>query len=221
MPYDPCSKGDVKHTERKQRAEDTYNAIQEVENLSPELFTEALAGDLGPSMGKLYGQLIVRHNLWETAIRLSQHADPKIAFRSSWALANAYEKNRAYFAGDFSHEFLETYLESTNGSVQRSFSKILCDMLRRKLISPDIETQEKIAEKTFGLLIDTETKVAVKVWAMEILFDMAPEFDWVNEYLEDVIRTELQRECPAPAMISHGKKVLRRLKDRQGTNHKN
>lgn len=210
--------GDLRHAERRQRAEDIYNAILQSGSLSPEEFTEALGGALGPRMGEFYGGLIVKHGLWEAAIGLASHPDPKIAFRSSWALEKAYASHKKYFADNFSGTFIGQYLKSGNGSVDRSYSKILCDMLRRKLIEPGTETLDKIAVKAFDLLIGPDTKVAVKVWAMEILFDLAGRFAWIDEHLEDVVRGELGKESSTPAMSNHGRKLLRRIGERQDKN---
>lgn len=241
---------DLKYSERRQRAEDTYNNIATDCILSPERFTEALSGDIGPGMGKLYGELTVKHNLWEVVVKLSSHHDPKVAFRSSWALDKAYfslgkvpdgapslsgkdegydkhgnsnglnnlgsisNLNRAGFALRFSPLLVEKYLETNNGSVLRSYGKILCDMLRRNFVNPDTGTLEKIAEKAFDTLIDPEVKVAVKVWAMEILYDLSPKFDWIDEHLEEVIKLQLEKTGTTPAMISHGKKVIARIRRR-------
>lgn len=205
----------LKYAERKSKAEGLYDNLANTLSLSPEQFAEALGGNFMGKMGKMYGNLIIKHNLWESAITLALHHNPKIAFRSAWALDNAYFSNREELPNHFPKLFIDTYLASENGSVHRCYTKILCDMLKRKLIHPEISTLEKIAEKTFDLLLNPDTKVAVKAWCVEVLYILSSKISWVDEHLEDTIRTQLEREPLSPATINHAKKTLIRLQKRK------
>lgn len=197
---------------RQAGADAAYEALNAAHAVSAQQFTAALAGELGPGMDECYGSLLHRHGLWTTALELAGHADPRVAFRASWALEWAYFHDREAIR-PYLDKFLGNYFTIANRSVHRHYTKMLCDMMRKGIAAPDDALAQRIAERTFDLLVDPNTKVAVKVWCGEILFDLAPRIPWVAENLAEVVELQVER-YPSPAMVNHGTKLLARIRRR-------
>lgn len=169
----------------------------------------ALDTQFGKGMNRSVGQDIARNGWWKEALDMAFHADNRIAFRASWCLEWAYREQPDNFR-PYLPRFLSDFLQSTNGSVHRTYTKMLCGMLRRQVICPDKPQREAIAEKCFDLLIDPGTRTAVKVWAMEILCDFR-DIGWVGEQLEDTVRGLSEADDCPPAMSAHCRKILQRI----------
>ncbi len=163
----------------------------------------------GKGMNVFLGRTIINEDLWDDARRLVSDADPQIAFRAAWALQWAMEHHSLPLT-DHSAHITHVFLDSRNGSVLRIYSKLLLEIMRKTDV--DNKTAERIAEKAFGLLLDPQTKVAVKVWLMEILENLSAKIDYVNENLTECIERLSEAPDCSPAMTSHARRVLRRIK---------
>lgn len=194
---------------RHQDSLERYQILCERDLIGVADLIEALQGEFGRDMDERYGRLIVERNLWEEALALAFHKDARVAFRSSWALEWAYYDRRDAFI-PFIPRFLLNYFQARNPSVHRHYTKMLCDLMRRGLFIPDDLQAEQIAEKTFDLLIGTDTKSAVRVWAAEILFELTTRIGWVAEHLEEVLRHQIDT-IPTPAILNHYAKLLKRI----------
>lgn len=190
-------------------AEQTYENIVLQDNLGLDGLIAGLQGEFGPGMDERYGRLIVEKNLWPDALGLAFHDDSRVAFRASWALEWAYFNHKEMFV-PYILRFFENYIVASNPSVHRHYTKMLCDMMRCGLFVPETSQMEQIAEKTFDLLIGAQTKSAVRVWAAEILFELSPALDWVEEYLSDVLRRQMEA-IPMPAILNHYGKLLKKI----------
>lgn len=206
-------KEEERRLRRQQAADEMYKVLASADEVTGEMLVIGLSGELGPGMAGRFGSLIQRHGLYGEAIALAGHPDDRVAFRASWALEWAYEADRERFR-PLSGDILATFLSSRNGSVHRIYTKMICDMSRRGIIVFDDREAEKVAEKAFDLLIDPDTKVAVKVWAAEVLFDLSAWLGWVRDHLPDVVRHQMELS-PTPAMLNHGNKLLRRIAARK------
>lgn len=163
----------------------------------------------GKGMNISVGETIITENLWDDARCLVSDADPQIAFRAAWALQWAMEHHSQPLT-DYSVHIKQVFLNSGNGSVLRIYSKLLLDIMRKTDFDDD--TALRIAEKSFDLLLAPQTKVAVKVWLMEILESLADRIDYVAENLEEcIVRLSESPDC-TPAMTAHSRKVLRRIR---------
>jgi hypothetical protein len=171
--------------------------------------TAELLCEFGSGMNERAGRIILDNNLIECALGLAMHPDPRAAFRSSWALDWAYFHDREAIL-PHAERLIDTFIEATNGSVHRQYSKIIYDMYHTRIVAVDGIRLARIAEKAFDLLIDTSTRTAVKVWCMELLFDIAPRVEWVGEQLGLTLRQMMESE-PSRGLANRAAKVLKRM----------
>lgn len=174
------------------------------ETLRDLLFSRGLT----KKMNVIIGTLIAEENLWEEAIILSRDNNPKIAFRASWALEWAYTMNSEQIERRF-EELLNDFSQTDNESVQRVYSKMLCDMIRRRVIYLSDEKAAAIAETCFDLLTNRQTPVAVKVWQIELLADLSQRIEWIEENLTDIVRDMSENSECTPAIAASARRFLK------------
>ena len=143
---------------------------------------------------------------------LTFYPQKEIAFRAAWILEYLVLTDLENFRPDVV-KFLECYPQQTNQSCRRHFAKILANMTAPKhaknLWIPECYNMDPIVEKTFEWLIDPKTPVAIKVYCMEVLFNLHPQFPWIREELEAEI-IFLLHDGQA-ALQSRGKAILKKL----------
>ena len=171
-----------------------------------------LKEQFGKGMNASLGRTIINENLWDEARGLVSDADPQIAFRAAWALQWAMEHHNQPLT-DYSAHITQVFLDSRNGSVLRIYSKLLLEIMRKTV--GDTHTALRIAAPAFDLLLYPQTKAAVKVWLMEILENLSAQIDYVNENLTECIERLSEAPDCSPAMTSHARRVLRRIKRKQ------
>lgn len=202
-----------RYERRSLAAQVAYESLAAQPAITAAQYEAALAGEFGRGMAERFGRLIAPHGLWSEVIDMALSEDDRVAFRASWALEWAYFDDRQAFAPHVSH-FFDVYLKSWNGSVHRMYTKMLCDMMRCGILMPDDVQAEQVVEKCFDLLISDDVKTAVKVWCVEVLYDMCPRFDWISEHLAATLNHQIETN-PVPAIINHYNKVLRRMANRR------
>lgn len=140
----------------------------------------------------------------------------EIAFRAAWILEHWVLTDLENFQ-PYIVEFLDRYPQQANQSCRRHFAKILATLTAphqvKSIWIPEPYDLEKLVEKTFEWLIDLKTPVAVKVYCMEILFNLNPLFPWMREELEAEI-VFLLKDGQA-ALQSRGKAILKKLSNLQ------
>lgn len=171
------------------------------------------ARGLTKKMNAVVGSLIAEEGLWEPALDLAMSDDAQTAFRASWALEWAYATNMDYFER-FIPRFFEDYLSATNESVNRVYSKMVCDMMRRGALTLTDEQALAVAEKAFDLLVNPGTAVAVKVWQIELLSDLSGHIDWIEENLTEIVRAMSEKPDCTPAEAAHARHYFRELEKR-------
>jgi len=181
-----------------------------------DLFVAALSGASGSEMKAHLGRMIVDGGLWTLAIDLALYDDPRVAFRSAWALEWAYENDRKAFL-PHAGQFLGSFVHSASPSVHRHYAKIIYDMLLRDVLTPSPAQAVMIAERSFDLLIDPAVKPAVKVWCMDMLFWLGrmPSAEslglsWIKEQLHETLRLIMQN-APSKGIATRARKVLVRM----------
>ena len=118
---------------------------------------------------------------------LPKPARHKAAFRSAYVLEKIYfAAPDAFmpFAGAFCDR---DFPACTDRSAQRHFAKIMADLLGR--YAPEPGDLERIAETAAGWAVSPEAKVAVKVWAVEVLKRCRERVGWVAELWDDIVET--------------------------------
>lgn len=171
------------------------------------------AGGLTQKMNTVVGSLISEEDLWEAALDLAISDNAQTAFRASWALEWAYATNHDYFER-FIPRFFTDYLNAMNESVNRVYSKMVCDMTRRGALTLTDGQALMVAEKAFDLLVNPETAVAVKVWQIELLSDLSGRIDWIEENLTEIVRAMSEKPDCTPAEAAHARHYFRELEKR-------
>lgn len=179
-----------------------------------DLFIGGLLSEFEGGMNERFGRMLTDNAMWDFALDLAFHEDPRVAFRASWALEWAYFNDRVAFRPYLGH-FVDNFLRASNPSVHRHYTKMLWDMLHRGVLELDDAQAGQVAEKAFDLLIDPKTRVAVMVWCMEILYDLSPRLDWIEEPLRDTVRRIMENE-PSQGIANRGSKLLKRMDKRMG-----
>lgn len=178
-----------------------------------DLFIQGLSAAFEGNMKETFGRVIVRNNWHDFAIGLSLHEDHRTAFRGSWALEWAYYNDKNAFR-PHTRKFLDHFLKTDDPSVHRIYTKMLLDMYHHGVVVLSGDQAEAVAEKTFGLLIEADTRSAVKAWCMEILFELSPRLDWVEEPLREVV-CRIMEDDPSKSMAKSAAKLIKRIDNRR------
>jgi hypothetical protein len=99
----------------------------------------------------------------------------------------------------------------SNASCKRHYARILMHLtasnapvsIKQTLQKTDMEA---VIEKCFDWLIDSKVKVAVKVCAIETLYNLSTRYTWITEELPGQIQFMLREG--SPAIQARGKKIL-------------
>lgn len=159
-----------------------------------EAFREAmLSGNLSRESVQRWGERIVLEKLWEEALQMAREGEPKVAFRAAWALEYAWKLWPEGVVTRFGR-LLEVLLASSNVSVQRIFSKMAYELLRRQAVS----------------LADGEAEALVACCFDRLLDLLAARIDWVGEQLEAIVRQLSEAPDCTPAIASCTRRYLRR-----------
>lgn len=166
----------------------------------------------GGNMKPMVGYIILRYGLWEEAMNIGMTAPQRIAFRATWALEWAYEQSLGQLPEWFFDRMADDFAASRNGSLHRVYAKMLADQMVFEGIRPTETQAEKLAEKSFELLIDPKTRGAVKAWCLEILFALRLRLDWIAEPMEDIVQRLSEAPDCSPGMRVWCRELSKRLK---------
>lgn len=143
--------------------------------------------------------------LFKKLLDFTDDTDPRIVFRSSWALTKVCDKNPTLF-GPYLNIIADKLLVSTNESAVRSFLKILTLTGTSSLGDTG---RGRIADHCFTLLRLRESAVAVKVYAMDVLQEISADFPDLTHELASVL-SMLPDDVPA-GIKSKSRSLLKRL----------
>jgi len=149
----------------------------------------------------------------KAVIALTFYPEKEIAFRAAWILENLLLTDPLRFADDIDY-LAAQFLKIKNKSCLRHYTKILMHLTgpkTDKAIKVKVETMdmEPVAERCFDLLIDTQTPVAVKVFACQVLFNLRTRYNWITEILTEQIH--ILMHGGKPAIQSKGRALLNQL----------
>lgn len=111
----------------------------------------------------------------------------KVLFRGAYVLERIYFDAPEAFMPRAESFCRVDFAACANASAQRHFGKIMADLLGR--YAPESGDLERIAETAAGWAVSPEAKVAVKVWAVEVLKRCRERVGWVAESWDDIVET--------------------------------
>ena len=148
-------------------------------------------------------EVILRENLVPAALDIALLPDSPQAFRAAYALETAFFRHPETFA-PFYGRFVSDFSKAVHPSVHRHYGKIVAWLLKRKKVRLSVPETERLAETACLRLVDETSKVAVRVWALEILDLLAPQVEWVADELPAI--AERLSLDPSPALLCRLKK---------------
>jgi hypothetical protein len=122
----------------------------------------------------------------------------QIAFRAAYLFETLYFRDKSNIQF-FKDDFAQLLSEVTNESSKRHFGKILTDVLKNNLLFFSNEEYEILAETIAIWAVAPQTRVAVQIWAVEILLLLRENANISEEticYLFEIF----EKNC-SPAMI--------------------
>lgn len=157
-------------------------------------FADIVAGRVlaADAVGVLYRVATAPHVTLPAAVR------HRVLFRSAYVLERTYFTARSRFlpyAEDFCRR---AFPECRDASAKRCFGKIMSDLLGTA--HPDAPTLERIAETAADWAVDPASKVAVRVWAVEVLKQCRERVEWVAGAWNDLV--EAQARGATPGIVS-------------------
>ena len=131
------------------------------------------------AVGLLYEVVTSRYEGLPRAVR------HKVAFRGAYVLEKIYFDAPDSFL-PYAGKFCGTdFPACADPSARRHFAKVMADLLGR--YAPEPGDLERIAETAAGWAVSPEAKVAVKVWAVEVLKRCRERVGWVAESWDDIV----------------------------------
>ena len=146
-------------------------------------------------------------------IDITFHPNKNIAFRAAWILENLFLQKPERYVNDMAYLLLRIK-DVENPGCKRHYAKIVMHItlpkaplsIQQKLAEIDLEP---VAEQFFDWIIDPKVLIAVKVFAVQALFNIRHRYPWIAEELANQIQF-LMRNGSA-AIQSRGKKLLSQL----------
>lgn len=120
----------------------------------------------------------------------------QIAFRAAYLFETLYfrDKNNIQF---FKDDFASMLSEVTNESSKRHFGKILTDVLKNNLLTFSKEEYEILTETVASWAVAPQTRVAVQIWAFEILMLLREKANIPEESIGYLLEIFAQDSSPA------------------------
>lgn len=141
--------------------------------------------------------------------------DP-ISYKAAWVLEMVFLENPATFYPYIDY-FFQILPQLTHVSAIRPFGKIgsiLCETFYQSENHPihkllKISHRKQLVETCFDWLISNQ-KTAAKAYAMQSLFELGKEFEWIHPELQQIIQNNYELELPA--YRARARMVLKSLK---------
>lgn len=129
-------------------------------------------------------------------LHLSHTDRKKVRFRAAYILETVYFNYPRSFA-PYKNRLIDDFMVITSESAKRHYGKIVYHILNCGEI-PGADKCSDIARTCVLWATEPKVRVAVVIWAMEILLLLCPRVDWVQEVVDELLDT-LSRN-PTPAM---------------------
>lgn len=143
-------------------------------------------------------------------IDLTFHPDKQIGFRAAWLLDTIVNTSPELYVDKLEY-FVKRMADVENESCKRHYARIMLNLTARNVPAPirqklgEID-MEGVVEICFDWLIDPKVKVAVKVSAADVLYNLQHRYDWIKDELVNQIQF-MMRDGSA-AIQSRGKILL-------------
>ena len=118
----------------------------------------------------------------------------KIRFRAAYVLERLYFTAPEHFMPHAEAFCRRDFPACGDPSARRHFAKIMADLLRR--VHPDSDVLDGVAGAAAEWAVDPAAKVAVRVWAVEVLKRCRGRVAWVDEIWDDLLETQAQTASP-------------------------
>ena len=112
----------------------------------------------------------------------------KLLFRGAYVLERIYFTDRTAFLPHAEAFCRRDFAACSDPSVRRHFGKIMTDLLERA--RPDAASLDGIAEAAAEWAMDPAAKVAVRVWAIEVLKRCRDSVEWVQGVWNDLLEAQ-------------------------------
>lgn len=154
----------------------------------------------------------------EELITLSSSSDSALAFHSAWVLENIL-LSKPEGIDFYLPRLVELLPKITNDSVKRHFTKLISIGIRRIVLKETTRSCERefwaldlepLEELCFKWFVEEDTKPALKVHALVILFLLSTREPWIAEELPGIIENQMQ--LSSPGFRAKAKQILRLLK---------
>lgn len=134
----------------------------------------------------------------------------KTAIKSAWVLELVCEKNLLFIQQHLDY-FIKNIYKIKHESALRPISKI-CSFIARSYDNGTLQLtenqKETIIESNFDFIIENH-KVATQVYAMDTLYILGKEYDWVHVELKLILEKNTSKG--SAGYQAHAKKILKDL----------
>ena len=160
--------------------------------MTREQLIEVCLTSFGPNFAKTWAEQVVESQSLSTLWKLIEESDKlglskqdreKLEFRAAYILEAVYFKDPNSFC-PFLNSFFAMFPTITNGSMRRHFAKICFHVIKNGYNPPNIED---IATACADWIIDSKTRVAVKVWALDILLEFTKTEKWIQDLFPEIV----------------------------------
>jgi 8-oxo-dGTP diphosphatase len=145
------------------------------------------------------------HEIFLKLLQYSYSSEKQLAFRSSWVLTKVCDKFPEIIEPHLP-EMVDSLQKIDNESVIRSFLRIIS-------FTDPIKFSEKhrgiLADYCFAALNSATSAIAVKVYSMEILYNLTVLYPQLANELASVIR--IMMEDGTAALVSRGNSILKKI----------
>lgn len=177
---------------------------------------ELLTASFYKDFARQCAAIIIEQNAVELIYTLATEqielAHPKpqrdmIAFRAAYVLETIYFVDRNHFE-PYRVRFMDDFAQTKSESAKRHFTKMMDDIL--KLYEPTDEQSEAIAQACIFWITEPKTRVAVQIWAVEILLKLCTTTDWLKVIMPEIVHSLTIN--PSPAIISRHRKWQKQIR---------
>lgn len=121
-------------------------------------------------------------------------------------------EHEPYYLNESLGPYIKTALCETHESLKRCISRTLLHQLKSGIVPYSKDQKQQIIHTMFDWII-TNSWVATRVNAIEVLYYLIDEEEWIQEQLAAVIEQYMLLQ--EPSFVSRGKKILKLLRKRK------